>query len=355
MRICIIGLPGCGKSTVFKALTGLDASSGGGDGQGSVARVIQVPDERVDKLSAIYRPRKTIHATIEYVDVGGASGMTKESKELGQKFLNAVRQSSALVHVVDGFLFPGELSHVQEAIDIVDTELVFSDLGQCEKRIERMQKEGNVKSGPRAEEVRLLEAAKKMLSEGRPLRTNQEIAQSEMLRGFTFLSSKTIITVINVAEDHPGFSPEKLPKNLVEARQGAHGMFVPLCAKLEAEIASLSPDEAKAFLADYGIASPARELLIRHSYGLLGLISFFTVGEDEVRAWTIKKGEMALDAAGTIHSDLARGFIAAEVVDCQTAFAMGSFEEAKKRGKMRLEGKTYPVLDGDIISIRFNV
>jgi len=218
-----------------------------------------------------------------------------------------------------------------------------------------MEKEGNLKSGPRAEEYRMLKAARQMLSEGEPLRLEPALAAAEALRGFMFLSAKPVLTVINTAEEHPGFDAAALPDRIRLARAGAHGMFVPLCAKLEAEIATLPEEEAKAFLAGYGIAEPARARLIRHSYGLLGLISFFTVGEDEVRAWTVRRGATALDAAAAIHSDLARGFIAAEQCDYQTVVSLGSFEEAKKRGKMRLEGKGYPVQDGDLLSIRFNV
>ena len=353
MRLCIIGLPSSGKTTVFRALTG--AEPGPGDGQGAVARIIPVPDERVDNLSAIYHPRKTTYATVEYVDLGGASGMTRESRELGPRFLNAVRQAAALVHVVDAFVFAYDPAPVVEAIEVVDTELVLSDLSQAEKRLERLAKEGNTKSGPRAIELQMLEQARAVLATGKPLRRDPSLAQAEALRGFTFLSAKPILTVVNTAEEHPAFDASVLPPAVREQRSGEAGVFVPLCAKLEAEIASLPAAEARTFLSSYGILTPARERVIRHSYTLLGLMSFFTVGEDEVRAWTLRQGASALEAAAAIHSDLARGFIAAEVCSCDTVMTLGGFEQASRHGKQRLEGKTYPVKDGDVISIRFNV
>lgn len=354
MRICIIGLPSCGKTTIFRALTGA-GSDAARDSQGSLTRIVPVPDPRVDRLSQFYHPKKTTYASVEYVDLGGASGLTRQSKELGTRFLNAVRPAAALLQVADAFSISGDASVIADAIDTVDTELVFADMTSCEKRLERLDKEGNLKAGPQAEEYRLLRQAHELLAGGTPLRLRPELSEAELLRGFTFLSGKPIITVINTSEERPDFDQRVLSAALLRSRVGTHGKLIALCGKLEAEIAALPVAEARAFLEDYGIAIPARELVIRTSYELLGLMSFFTVGDDEVRAWTVRKGATAFEAAAAIHSDLARGFIAAEVCDYDTVAALGCFEETKKSGKMHLEGKNYPVRDGDVISIRFNV
>lgn len=349
MRITIIGLPTSGKSTVFRALTGADP----GQGEGATTRAVAVPDVRVDTLSSLYSPKKTTYASVEYVDLGGGARLKGEAGELGAAFLTAVRPAAALVHVIDGFSLPPDET-VAEAVDAVDTELVLSDLAVAEKRLERLRKQA-AKSGPDVEEARLLELVIPVLGEGRPLRTVPELARADALRNFAFLSAKPVITVVNIAEDSIGWSPAGLPESVKAAREGEWGLVVPLCAQLEAEIAALVPEEARAFLLDFGIEAPARELVIRLSYDLLGLQSFYTVGEDEVRAWTIRRGAPAQEAAGAIHTDIARGFIRAEVVDYDTVLAVGSFDDARKRGKVRLEGKAYEMKDGDIVNFRFAV
>jgi Predicted GTPase, probable translation factor len=353
MRTCIIGLPSSGKTTIFKALTGeIDQQAY----DAVLERAVEVPDERVGTLSKLYNPKKTTYAKIEFVDLAGNSGMGHDAQELGAKFLNAVRPASVLIHGIDAFSCAAEGidKNVAEAVDTIDTELVFSDLQVCERRIERMKKEGP-KVGAQAEELRLVSEAAAKLSQGTPLRICPMLANASELRVFTFLSAKPIITIVNTSEDRPTWTAERLPEKIRNHRQGAWGRWVALCGKLEAEIAGLPHEEAKAFLADYGIITPARERVIQVTYELLGLMSFFTVGEDEVRAWTIRNGQTAEEAAGVIHSDIQRGFIRAEVVDYADAVACGSFEEAKKVGKMHLEGKQYLMKNGDIVSFRFNV
>jgi GTP-binding protein YchF len=353
MRTCLIGLPSCGKTTIFKALVG-EIDKPGHDAL--LERAVAVPDQRVGVLSELYHPKKTTYAAIEFVDIAGGSGMGHDSQELGAKFLNAVRPASVLVHVIDAFSCAVESvdKNVAEAVDTIDTELVFSDMQVCERRLERMKKEG-AKVGAAAEELRLVSEAAEKLSQGRPLRIYPELANASQLRVFTFLSAKPIITIINISEERPTWAVDGLPEKIRDHRQGAWGRWVALCGKLEAEIAGLPHEEAKAFLADYGIITPARERVIQVTYELLGLTSFFTVGEDEVRAWTLRAGQTAEEAAGVIHSDIQRGFIRAEVVDYAEAIARGGFEEAKKAGKMHLEGKQYPMKDGDIVNFRFNV
>jgi ribosome-binding ATPase len=344
MRVAIIGLPGSGKSTVFQALGGRPASGGAEEAMACVP----VPDDRVDRLAAIYHPRKTTRATVDFVDLAHSAGLRGGAGELGQSFLNSVRQASALVHVIDAFSLPGDVAEVSGAIEALDAELALSDLDQCEKRLERIKKEGR-QAGAVQHESRLLTQASDFLGRGTPLRRVPELVAAEELRGFAFLTAKPMITLLNTAEDagHTELS--------LDSRSGPQDRVVSLAGALEAEIAELSPEEARDFLSDYGISEPARELVIRSCYQLLGLISFFTVGEDEVKAWTIPQGASARQGAAIIHSDIARGFIRAEVIDCGTVLASGSFEEAKQHGKLRLEGRDYVMKDGDVVSFRFNV
>jgi GTP-binding protein YchF len=351
VRVALIGLPSAGKTTVYQALTGSRPASASEPGISAVP----VPDERVDRLAAIYNPRKVIRASVEFVDLAGSAGMRRESGELGQAFLNAVRPAHALLHVVDAFSVL-ELADeaMAEAIGQVDAELALADLGQCEKRIARLRKEG-AKAPAAQRELALLEQVAGLLGQGVALRNQPELATSEDLRSFAFLTAKPMITVINTTEQRLEVPTDGLPADLLAARSGPAGRLVILCASLEAEIAELDEDEARGFLADYGIVERARDRVIRVCYDLLGLMSFFTVGEDEVRAWTVRKGAPAVEGAAAVHSDIARGFIRAEVVDYQTVIDTGSFEEAKRAGKMRLEGKSYAIQDGDVISYRFSV
>jgi GTP-binding protein YchF len=351
MRVAVIGLPTSGKSSIFQALTGQPAEQGQEPSVFSVA----VPDERVDRLSAMYKPKKTIRAAIEFVDLGAAAGMRKDAGELGQAFINAVRQANALLHVIDAFSVPELAAEAAiDAIESVDAELALADLSQAEKRIERIRKEG-AKTGPAQRELQLLEEAVEMLGQGLALRTRPELAGVDEFRSFAFLTAKPIITVLNTSEDDPGWVLPELPENLRAARVGELGVVLSLSAGLEAELAELDPAEARAFLADFGIEEPARERVIQTCNDLLGLMNFFTVGEDEVRAWTVRRASTAVEGAAAVHSDIARGFIRAEVVDYQTVIDAGGFDEAKKAGKMRLEGKGYQIVDGDVISYRFNV
>jgi GTP-binding protein YchF len=350
MRIAIIGFPGSGKSTVFSALTGMQ-----GAGQEQKVAAVQVPDERVKRLSELYNPKKTIYASVEFVDLGTAEGMRKDSDELGPKFLSAVRPAQALIQVIDAFSiaeFADQM--VAEAIDAVDTELAMADFEQCEKRISRLKKQG-IKPGPMQAEADLLQSISNWLSTGKPLRLNPDLCANESLRSFSFLSAKPIVTVINTSEESLAWTPAGLPEEIQKGREGQWGKIVPLSAQLESEIASLSPADSREFLSDYGIESPARERVIKAGFDLLGCIPFFTVGTDEVRAWTILNNTSAKEAAAAIHSDISRGFIRAEVADYQTVIELKSFDEARKNSRVKLEGKDYIVKNGDIINFRYNV
>ncbi len=334
MKLGIIGKPGSGKTTVFEALTGTGAESGKKD-EPRIS-TSDVPDRRVDYLSGIYNPKKTVYARVEYLLPGK------------QDMLKDVRDCDALIHVVRNFGVYGlKEPNPSEDFDGLDQELAFSDLVVAEKRLERLQAES--KKGKKAdpEEPSLLAECVKHLNDGVPLRKFPEIASAPVLRGYAFLSGKPVLALFNNEDEHDEI-PSADP--LAEREE-----CMVIRAKLEQELGQMSEEEAKEFIADFGVSSPATDRVIARSYQLMGLISFFTVGEDEVRAWTIKKDTTALDAAGVIHTDLKKGFIRAEVLSYDDFVAAGSFVEAKKRGQVRLEGKTYVVQDGDIITVRFNV
>ncbi len=334
MKLGIIGLSGSGKTTVFEALT--HAGEDVGKKDGNRISTSPVPDTRIDVLSRVYKPGKTIYAQVEYL-LPGKSDMLK-----------AVRDSDALIHVIRNFTVYGlEDPDPYGHFCALEQELIIADLMVAEKRLERVTSE--VKKGKKGdpEELVLLTECCKHLNEGVPLRNHPHLASSPLLRGYAFLSSKPVLVLFNNEDDD-----EKLPD--IQGLTDTENCMV-IRAKLEQELAQMSPEEAADFLEEFGIAASAKDRVISRSYELMGLISFFTVGEDEVRAWTIKKGTQAIDAAEVIHSDLKKGFIRAEVLSYEEFTAAGSFAEARKKGMVRLEGKTYVVQDGDIITIRFNV
>ncbi len=348
MELGIVGLPSCGKTTIFNALTGSEAevsAFSGGKKEPNIA-LVKVPDERLDVLSKMYEPKKTTHATIKYVDLGGGI-KAKDEKEGLEDILRLLRPCDALVHVVRCFELAGQAPNPQEDFDEFESELILADQLIVEKRVERLEKElkKGKKGNPR--ELELLKRAYEILDEGRALREDDEIKNAPELRGYAFLSAKPCIVVLNLNEDdsYDAFKLE-LPKGIPQ---------VPIKGSLEMELAQLNEEEAELFRKDMGIKEPATFVLIRESYKLLGLISFFTVGKDEVKAWTIKDGTVAQKAAGCIHSDIERGFIRAEVISYDDLVTVGSYQAAQKAGKVRLEGKDYVVKDGDIINFRFNV
>ncbi len=334
MKLGIIGKPGSGKTTVFEALTGTGAESGKKD-EPRIS-TSDVPDQRVGYLSGVYNPKKTTYARVEYLLPGK------------QDMLKDVRDCDALIHVVRNFAVYGlKEPNPSEDFEGLDQELVFSDLVVAEKRLERLQAESKKGKKANPEELALLTDCVKHLNDGSPLRKFPEIASAPLLRGYAFLSGKPVLVLFNNEDEHDEISSGE---PLAEREE-----CMVIRAKLEQELGQMSEEEAKEFIADFGVSHPATDRVIARSYRLMGLISFFTVGEDEVRAWTIRKDTTALDAAGAIHTDLKKGFIRAEVLPYDDFVAAGSFAEAKKRGQVRLEGKTYVVEDGDIITVRFNV
>lgn len=344
MKLGITGLPGAGKTTAFEALT-LNFTDGGNRGEPRIGTV-HVPDERVDRLSEMYRPRKTIYAQVAYF-LPALTGQAKD-KEPDPNAWTAVRDCDALIHVVRNFGGYGfDAPNPAGDFAALDGELVFSDLVVVEKRLERLDLDRKRGKDIDPEERRLLEACRDHLENERPIRKDPELANARLLRGFALLSAKPMLVLLNNEDDDDDLPPaEQLPA-------GEECMVIK--AKLENELAQMTDAEAGDFLAEFNIAASAKDRVIQRSYDLLGLISFFTVGDDEVRAWTVRRRTDAQEAAGTIHTDLKKGFIRAEVVAYDDLMAAGSHAEARKQGTVRLEGKTYTVQDGDIMNIRFNV
>ncbi len=355
MRLGIIGLPQSGKTTLFNALTRATQPTGTTGKIEIHTAVVDVPDKRVDKLSEMFKPKKTIYAKVTYVDIAGLDGSAGKSGISGA-LLNQLAQMDGFIHVVR--VFEDEnVPHVNETIDPLrdiqnmDSELMLNDLIAVERKLERLEEEkkkgaGRDKALIEREHV-LFQRFHETLSKEIPLRDIEISAEEEkMLAGFGFLSRKPMLIVLNLAEAQAAPAVD-YPHQ--------HSKVVALQGKLEMEIAQLSPEEAQDFLKEYGIEEPSLNRMIRLSYDLLGLMSFFTAGQDECRAWTVHRGATAPEAAGEIHTDLQKGFIRAEVIAYDDLMALGGMTEAKAKGKLRLEGKEYIVQDGDILNIRFNV
>ena len=344
MKLGIIGLAGAGKSTVFEALSRNIQD----DSHKKESRIgmVQVPDSRVDILSSMYKPKKTIYAQVEYFLPGLQERDIKSGKEQDQWV--KVRDCDALIHVVKNFETYGlDKPDPYKDILALDQEIIFADLIVVEKRLERMRldKQRNRNTDP--EELALLEECLVMLEDETPIRRNAELAVARPLRGYAFLSAKPVLILFN-NDDENDLLPETDDNEMNDTGMVIRG-------KLEQELIQMSEKDAAEFLSEFNISVSAMNRVIKESYKLLGLISFFTVGEDEVRAWTIKRSIAAVDAAEVIHSDIKKGFIRAEVLAYDDLMDAGTYQEARKKGTVRLEGKTYPVKDGDIINFRFNV
>ena len=362
MQIGIVGLPNSTKTTIFNALTkSQEKTAVTSSGQVEVhTAIVEVPDPRVDKLSAMFIPEKTTYARVQYNDVAGLKIGSGQDGSLDGQLLNAISQSDAILHVVRAFeddRIPHPDGNVNAFRDLsaLEFEFLISDLQIVEKRLERLDHDLDRKgtyperSADQAE-LDVLTRIKLTLENEQPIRSMDfSPAERKITRGFQFLTAKPELIALNVGDDgseNPAdFSIIKNENDDIVCLHGA----------LEMEIAQLTEEDADIFMQEYGIMEPGLNRMIRLNYELLGLQSFFTVGEDEVRAWTIPQGATAVEAAGTIHSDLARGFIRAEVVSYQDLIEAGSLGEVKKLGKTRLEGKDYIVQDGDILNIRFNV
>ncbi|HEY6609494.1 MAG TPA: DUF933 domain-containing protein [Candidatus Limnocylindria bacterium] len=361
MQVTIVGLPGSGKTTVFNALTGGHAETGAYSGGRAAPNlsVVRVPDQRLDRLAELFIPKKTTHADVTYADVAIPAGATGEGS-VNPDVLAQIRNADALVHVARAFDDPaaGPADAWRDVADL-DVEFTVADLAVIEKRLEKLTTQG--RHGSQAEreaaqrEEELLRRVEPHLSDGRPIRSFGLTEDEELLlRGYRFLTQKPVLVIVNIDEAQLS-EVAALEAAGRERYAEPHTDVAALAGRIEAEINDLPDEDARLFMDDLGIAEPSRGRVIRLTYALLGLFSFFTAGEDECRAWTLRRGSTAVDAAGAIHSDLARGFIRAQVIDWEQLLDAGSMAEARKRGTLRQEGKTYLVADGDVIEVLFNV
>ena len=364
MKIGIVGLPNVGKSTLFNAITKAGAESANYPFctiEPNIGMVC-VPDKRIDVLSKMYDTDKTTYATIEFVDIAGLVKGASIGEGLGNKFLSHIRETDAIAHVVRCFE-DEQIVHVDGKIDpisdieTISLELVFADIETISKRMDRVGK--MTKSGDKKAiaEMELLRRIKEHLDNGNPVRTMELTDdEREMIKDAFFLTDKKVIYVANVSEEQiSSIDTDPYVQKVKEYAKAEGAEVIALCAKLEEELSELDDEDKEMLMQDYGIDESGLDKLIKASYSLLGLISFLTAGKQECRAWTIKKGTKAPQAAGKIHSDFERGFIKAEVVSYDDLIKYGSMNATKEKGLVRLEGKEYVVKDGDIILFRFNV
>lgn len=357
MKLGLIGLPMSGKTTIFNALTGRESASyASAVGKLDVQlAVVDVPDPRLDALYALYEPERKVNAQVTYADVGGlGKGISAEG--LPGPFRNQLNQMDGFLHVIRVFEDPS-VPHPEDSIDpqrdleILDAEFLLTDLIAVEKRMERLNEEMG-KGKDRAanqRELALFERLQAALEEETPLRElDLSDAEQQSLRGYGFLTLKPRLILLNMGEEL------RDPAGVLDL-QGESDAVMAIQGKIEAEISQLDPEEAEVFLAEYGIQEPTRERVIRESYRLLNTLTFFTVGDDEVRAWRTHRGATAQEAAGAIHSDLQRGFIRAEIIPWDVLVELGGEAEARQGGKLRLEGKNYIMQEGDVMTVRFAV
>jgi len=352
MRVALIGLSQSGQTTVFGSLTGAHATSGGARGREIQMGNVKVPDPRLERLAEIFKPPKVIHADVDFMDIIGGAG-EKPGAGLTPAVVAEIRSADALVAVITAFENPSVVhplgsNNPLRDIRNIEAELGLNDLIQAEKRLERMEKEHT-----KGLEKDALLRVKEWLDEEKPLR-HLELNDTEhkLLSGFSFLSRKPLLILLNIGENDIGAPPDPEVEGYAE-RSGLS--LMEYCAEIELEISELEPQEQADFLAEMGLQDSGKERLVGKVYEMLRLISFFTIADTEIRAWSIPRGTPAVRAAGKVHSDMERGFIRAEVINFNEFDKLGSMQAARDGGHLRLEGKDYEVRDGDLIKFRFNV
>jgi GTP-binding protein YchF len=366
VQIAIVGLAASGKTTVFNTLTRGHAQTGGFGALTLNVGVVKVPDARLDRLAEIFKPKKIVYADVTYVDLPAPPASSEGhvgTEELPAEHLARLRESDALLHVVRAFEDPS-VPHADGSVDPardlerLDLEFILADLSMVDRRLERLGSSGRhgtpaERESNEREEV-ILKRLKIELEAGRPIRdAGMSEDEAKAVRGFRFLTEKPVLVLLNVGEGDLATAPT-LVERIARDYHHQHAMVDHLSARIEMELGELEADDAATFMEELGIAESGLERVIRLSYQLLGLISFLTAGPDEVRAWPIPGGSNAVDAAGAIHSDLAKGFIRAETVSYDELLQLGSMADARKAGRLRSEGKTYRVADGDVLEILFS-